>query len=103
LLMKAEAAWRQGKNAVALQFVNQLRDRANAPALTSINADVLLAERGRELFAEGHRRSDLIRFGKFNEPWWEKAASQPFRNLFPIPENQLQANPNLKQNPGYGN
>ncbi|RZS95976.1 RagB/SusD family nutrient uptake outer membrane protein [Cecembia calidifontis] len=101
LLMKAEAAWRQGNNAVALQFVNQLRDRANVPPLTTINADVLLAERGRELFAEGHRRSDLIRFGRFNAPWWEKAASQPFRNLFPIPENQLQANPNLRQNPGY--
>jgi starch-binding outer membrane protein, SusD/RagB family len=101
LLMKAEAAWRQGNTAVALQFVNQVRERANVPALTSINADVLLAERGRELFAEGHRRSDLIRFGRFNAPWWEKQASPAFRNLFPIPENQLQANPNLRQNPGY--
>jgi starch-binding outer membrane protein, SusD/RagB family len=101
LLMKAEAAWRQGKTAIALQFVNQVRQRANAPVLTTINADVLLAERGREMFAEGHRRSDLIRFGRYNAPWWEKNASQPFRNLFPIPENQLQANPNLRQNPGY--
>lgn len=101
LLMKAEAAWRQGKTAIALQFVNQIRNRANAPALTAINADILLAERGRELFAEGQRRSDLIRFNRFNAPWWEKGASQPFRNLFPIPENQLQANPNLSQNPGY--
>lgn len=101
LLMKAEAAWRQGKTAVALDYVNQVRERANVADLTSIDADVLLAERGRELFAEGHRRSDLIRFGKYNDAWWEKATSAPFRNLFPIPENQLQANPNLTQNPGY--
>lgn len=101
LLMKAEAAWRRGNNSVALQYVNLVRERANVPALTAINADVLLAERGRELFAEGHRRSDLIRFGRFNAAWWEKAASPATRNLFPIPENQLQANPNLTQNPGY--
>jgi starch-binding outer membrane protein, SusD/RagB family len=101
LLMKAEAAWRQGKTDVALDFVNQIRERANVDPVTSIDADFLLAERGRELFAEGHRRSDLIRFGKYTDPWWEKPASAPFRNLFPIPENQLQANPNLNQNPGY--
>jgi starch-binding outer membrane protein, SusD/RagB family len=101
LLMKAEAAWRQGKSAVALQFVNQVRERANVAPLTALDPDILLAERGRELFAEGHRRSDLIRFGKYNDAWWEKAQSAPFRNLFPIPENQLQANPNLTQNPGY--
>ncbi|MBW3470048.1 RagB/SusD family nutrient uptake outer membrane protein [Arthrospiribacter ruber] len=101
LLMKAEAAWRQGNNGVALQYVNMVRERANVPQLSSLDANVLLAERGRELFAEGHRRSDLIRFGRFNDAWWEKAASPSFRNLFPIPENQLQANPNLSQNPGY--
>jgi len=55
------------------------------------------------MFAEGTRRSDLIRFGKFNSAWWEKQASAAFRNKFPIPLNQIQANPNLKQNPGYGN
>jgi hypothetical protein len=101
LLMKAEAAWRQGNNGVALQFVNQVRERANVAPLATLDADILLAERGRELFAEGHRRSDLIRFGKYNDAWWEKAQSAPFRNLFPIPENQLQANPNLRQNQGY--
>ena len=81
--------------------VNQVRERAGVPALAQINADILLEERGRELFAEGHRRSDLIRFGRFNAPWWAKAASPPTRNLFPIPQNQLLANPNLTQNPGY--
>jgi hypothetical protein len=53
------------------------------------------------MFAEGTRRSDAIRFGKWNLPWWEKQASQPFRALFPIPQNQINANPALKQNPGY--
>lgn len=101
ILMKAEAAFRLGRTADALALVNQVRARASAPALTTLTADILLAERGRELFAEGHRRSDLIRFGKFNDAWWEKNPSQPFRNLFPIPQNQLQANPNLRQNPGY--
>ncbi|WP_194776460.1 RagB/SusD family nutrient uptake outer membrane protein [Pararhodonellum marinum] len=101
LLMKAEAAWRQGNNAVALQFVNQVRERANVPNLTTLDANTLLAERGREMFAEGWRRSDLIRFGRFNQPWWEKGTSQPFRNIFPIPLNVIQANPIYQQNPGY--
>jgi starch-binding outer membrane protein, SusD/RagB family len=101
LLMKAEAAWRQGNTGVALQFLNQVRERAEAPPLTTIDEGIILAERGRELFAEGHRRSDLIRFGRYFEAWWEKAPSAPSRGLFPIPENQRQANPNLTQNPGY--
>jgi starch-binding outer membrane protein, SusD/RagB family len=101
LLMKAEAAWRQGKTSEALNAVNMVRERADVPALTQISPEVLLAERGRELFAEGHRRTDLIRFGRFNAPWWEKPTSAPFRTLFPIPQNQLLSNPNLTQNPGY--
>ncbi len=101
LLMKAEAAWRQGKAAEALDAVNMVRMRAAVPALSAVTAEVLLAERGRELFAEGHRRTDLIRFGRFNDAWWEKSASAPFRNIFPIPQNQILANPNLTQNPGY--
>jgi len=101
LLMKAEAAWRQGKTSEAIAAVNMVRQRADVPALTQITPEILLAERGRELFAEGHRRTDLIRFGRFNAPWWEKQTSAPFRNLFPIPQNQILSNPNLTQNPGY--
>ncbi|WP_373494682.1 RagB/SusD family nutrient uptake outer membrane protein [Aquiflexum sp.] len=100
LLMKAEAMWRQNKSG-ALEYVNQVRARANVPPLTTLTPEALLAERGRELFAEGHRRSDLIRFGRYNAPWWEKPASPTTRNLFPIPNNQLLSNPNLTQNPGY--
>jgi hypothetical protein len=52
---------------------------------------------------EGYRRQDLIRFGKFLQPWQEKAASDPRNLLFPIPNDQLAVNPNLTQNPGYAN
>ena len=101
LLMKAEVLWRSGKSGIALEYVNQVRKRAGADPLTSIDADILLAERGREMFAEGYRRSDLIRFGKFNKAWWEKPASKPSKNLFPIPQGQIDVNADLKQNPGY--
>ena len=61
-----------------------------------------LAERGREMFMEVTRRQDLIRFGKFNSAWWEKPASAAFRNVFPIPQGQIDASSGtLTQNPGY--
>ncbi|MCE7994669.1 MAG: RagB/SusD family nutrient uptake outer membrane protein [Roseivirga sp.] len=101
ILMKAEVMWRQGNNAGALDFVNQIRQRAGADPLTTIDADILLAERGREVFAEGWRRSDLIRFGKYNDAWWEKPASPATVNIFPIPQGQIDVNADLVQNPGY--
>jgi hypothetical protein len=101
ILIKSEAALRQGKTGVALTAVNQIRTRAGMPVYTSISLDELFNERGREMFAEASRRTDMIRFGKWNQPWWEKSASQPFRAIFPIPQNQINANPALKQNPGY--
>lgn len=101
LLIKAEAALRRGQSGVALGLVNEIRDRAGASPLATLTLDELLAERGREMYAEGYRRSDLIRFGRYNEAWWEKPASAPTKNIFPIPFQQLQVNPNLQQNPGY--
>lgn len=101
LLMRAEIELRKGNSAGALDYVNQIRGRAGADPLSVIDMDILLAERGREMFSEGWRRSDLIRFGKYNDAWWEKAASDPFRNIFPIPQQQIDANPDLIQNPGY--
>ena len=101
MLMSAEAKFRQGKIAEALDLVNQIRSRAGVEPFTSMTLEDLYDERGREMFAEATRRTDQIRFGKFNEPWWEKAASEPFRNLFPIPQSQININPNLVQNPGY--
>jgi hypothetical protein len=101
LLMKAEALMRKNDNAGALTIVNQLRAVRGAGALASIDATKLLAERGRELYVEGWRRNDLVRFGKFLEPWSEKPASDPKYVLYPFPSAQIVANPDLQQNPGY--
>ncbi len=101
LLMKAEALLRTGNANGALTIVNQLRAVRGAGALASIDETALLAERGRELYVEGWRRNDLVRFGKFLEPWSDKAASDPIYLLFPFPSAQIVANPDLQQNPGY--
>lgn len=102
LLMKAEALWRMNSgDPDALTLVNMIRSRAGVAPFASLTADDLLAERGREMFFEGWRRQDLIRFGKYNDAWWEKPASDPTKNIFPIPAAQISANPNLQQNPGY--
>lgn len=93
LLMKAETMIRQGENGD--EYVNMIRSRAGLDDWTDVGLDSLLVERGRELFWEGHRRQDLIRFGKFNEAWWEKPASSPDRNIFPVPQWAIDANPNL--------
>lgn len=63
----------------------------------------MLAEWGREFFAEGRRRIDLIRFGKFcNGTWWDKSAdADTHTEIFPIMRDILNANHNLVQNPGY--
>jgi starch-binding outer membrane protein, SusD/RagB family len=101
LMMKAEALLRTGKVSDALLIVNQIRTKRLATAITTLTLDQMLDERGREFYWEGWRRQDLIRFGKFLQPWQEKAASDPRNLLFPIPSDQLAVNPNLTQNPGY--
>jgi starch-binding outer membrane protein, SusD/RagB family len=105
LLARAEALWRLNNgDAAALSLVNQVRARAGVTAYGSLTADNLLAERGREMFAEMTRRQDLIRFGKWNATWWEKTVNTPVeRNLFPIPKAQRDVNSLLTQNPGYPN
>ena len=112
VLMVAEAKMRASTpdNAGALTLVNQLRTARGAATMASItlvnDANVydpktLLAERGRELYWEVVRRTDLIRFGMFMKPWALKPASDATHLVFPIPSSALAANPNLKQNPGY--
>lgn len=102
VLLKAEALWRLNNgDANALTLVNSIRSRAGVAPLGALTADDLLAERGREMYAEGQRRQDLIRFGRFNDAWWEKNVSESFRTLFPIPDPQRLANDQLQQNPGY--
>ena len=100
-LMKAEAEFRNGNSGMALEMINTLRTARGASALGSVTADDIIDERGRELYWEGHRRQDLIRFGKFLDAWNEKPASGTERLLFPIPNPALATNPNLTQNPGY--
>ncbi len=114
-LIYAEAAVRTGTNlAQALTYVNALRTRAYGNASGNITAPALtlnfiLDERARELFWEGKRRIDLIRFGRFSNAgvWAWKGGTQAgaitaaFRDVYPLPASELIANPNLAQNTGY--
>lgn len=117
-LMYAEAVLRGGAGGdmnTALQYVNQIRERAygnNSGDITasSLTLDFILQERARELFWEAHRRTDLIRFGRFTSdsylwPWKggvkDGKGVEAYRNLFPLPSADITANPNLVQNPGY--
>lgn len=102
-----------GNQATALTYFNKLRERAYGNAsgnVTSLNANLFLEERARELYWEGFRRTDLVRYGKFTDGsylWPFKGgvkagtALAENRNIFPIPTADLIANTNLVQNPGY--
>ncbi len=99
-LLKAEAMWRMGGDPTTM--INDLRSIRGASPLPGAATEAdLLAERGREMYAELTRRQDLIRFGQFNRAWNLKDASDPSRQVFPIPIADVLANPNLDQNPGY--
>lgn len=110
-LMRAEAQLRKGNNASALEDVNIVRTSRNArpsqtPApLSSINLDILLRERGFELYWEGFRRGDQIRFGTYEDSWTEKTDSDVNKRLFPIPQSAIDAASGidgfLDQNQGY--
>jgi len=103
-LMRAEATLRGGLGAEASadNDLNTIRNLANLPDVSATLQEIL-DERGRELYMEGHRRSDLIRFGQFAQRnWWLGAPdSDPgeHRLVFPVPLNQLNANPNLAEEP----
>jgi hypothetical protein len=103
LLIKGEALFRTGSVEPARTLVNQVRARSSAPALTTLTLKDIEDERGRELLWEGHRRRDLIRFGTYFTGVWKFHTTETpkFRGLYPIPEQQLIANRNLVQNPGY--
>jgi hypothetical protein len=101
LLTKAEALFRLGQAGEALTIINDLRATRGASQLSGLTEDDIIDERGRELWWENHRRTDLIRFGKFLDAWNEKPASEAYRVLFPIPEVAITNNPALTQNPGY--
>ncbi len=116
-LMYAELVLRGGggSRSQALSYVNALRERAYGGASGDITdpeltLDFVLAERGRELLWEAHRRTDLVRFGRFTGGtylWaWKGgteagAPTDSWRDLYPLPASELIANPNLEQNVGY--
>lgn len=114
-LMRAEALFNTTGAASAVADINKIRERSygnttgNVTA-ADINAQFILDERCREFYYEAQRRTDLIRFGKFtdgNYKWQWKggiyagANTSSHLNLFPIPGDEVSANPNIKQNDGY--
>jgi hypothetical protein len=104
LLMKAEAIARGGAPTLghtAASLVDEIRARSNAAPKNDGSLEAIYNERGFEFYWEGHRRQDMIRFGTFLDAYNEKATSEAHRVLFPYPEIELSANPNLKQNAGY--
>jgi starch-binding outer membrane protein, SusD/RagB family len=117
VLMVAEALMREASpdNATAKTLVNALRTARGAAPMVTLNLNPvsnggnslvddpnsLLAERGRELYWESLRRTDLIRFGVFLTPWQYKPTDDPKYLVFPVPNQALAVNPNLIQNPGY--
>lgn len=117
LLMASEAILRDnGNRAQALDYFNRVRFRAyggsSAGYITDaeLDLDMILDERARELYWEAHRRTDLVRHGKFsdtNYTWaWkggvmEGKSTEAYRDVFPLPSSDIGANPNLSQNEGY--
>ncbi|NJB87251.1 hypothetical protein GGR26_003031 [Lewinella marina] len=115
-LMYAESVLRGGGGSRdrAVQLVNELRERAydsDAGNITDaeLTLDFILAERGRELYWEAHRRTDRIRFDAFSVngiwPWKggvpEGRTTSAIYNLYPVPSSEILSNPNLSQNEGY--
>jgi hypothetical protein len=115
-LMAAEAILRSGGDkATAVQYVNELRQRAykgSGGNVTAADLDLnyIIEERARELYWECHRRTDLVRFDLLTTAdylWDWKGGIQEgqsvgsFRNVYPIPASDRNANPNLAQNDGY--
>ena len=118
-LLYVECAMRGASNATAanaITYYNRVQERAygnashNINSLSDISMDDLLDERARELYWEGHRRTDLIRFNRFvdNKTWsWKNGAFAGTQRidskylLYPLPSTDLSSNSNLKQNEGY--
>jgi len=110
-LIKAEIENELGNVALATALVDSLRARRDTVAapLVTVNRPVILRERLFELLGEGKRRQDLIRFGAYttrlDDPSLVGGKSAPAADYYvlaPIPQTQIDANPLLCQNPGYG-
>jgi len=104
----AECKYRAGDKAGAATLLDAVRKR-NFPAdkwpahsyeanLAILTDDEFVDELGREFLGERHRRTDLIRWNRFGEEWWDKPKDATDKSVFPIPARQLNANPLLKPN-----
>ncbi len=110
-LMRAEAKLRNGDSGGALADVNVVRTsrtarpEQTAAALSTMDTDILFRERGFELYWEGFRRTDQIRFGKYEDSWTDKTDTDVNHRLFPIPQSAVDAASGidgfLQQNTGY--
>ena len=111
-LNAAEAALHLGQKDVAKNYMDALRNRAHTAVKGSYTLNDVLDERSRELYMEGVRRTDLIRFNQYGGMqasylWDDKGgfpnggAFDAYRNLFPLPSSEIQANSNLTQIDGY--
>ncbi len=109
-LMRAEARFRAGDVMGALEDLNIVRTSRTArqPVLTplsSVTLDILFREYGFEFYWEGHRRTNQIRFGKYEDSWTEKTDNTVTNRLFPIPQFAIDGASNtpgfLEQNAGY--
>ncbi len=111
-LNAAEAALQLGNASEAKTYIDAIRSRANATIQTSYDLDFILDERSRELYAEGTRRTDLIRFNQYGGTqatynWSYKGGNingvtfDAYRNVYPLPADEISANSNLTQIYGY--
>lgn len=111
---KAEALMRKNNGSAtseAVDLINESRKRAFSSSdwshekynTSTLTLDELLKERGREFIFEGKRRTDLIRFGEYIKgSWWDhESTDDPNKEVYAIPRQQIDINPNLEQNPGY--
>lgn len=124
LLLAAEACVQSGNSSKALTYVNEVRDRAQLDALTSVDMDVIMNERFCELFEEGNRWQDIIRWGVADELLADRGKERPALYadgtvdwtlqtnssagwnsdkfwLLPFPGVEVNSNPNIEQNPGW--
>lgn len=115
ILMRAESNFRLGNTADAVTDINKIRERAFGNTTGNItaadlDAQFILDERAREFYYEGQRRTDLVRFGQFTNgdyvwQWkggsFKGAKTSSHMNIFPIPGDEVSANPNMTQNEGY--
>ncbi len=113
---KAECLLRDGDSRKAGELLNSVRKRnylakglvasvaykGSDSGLVDLDLDEMLDEWGREFLFEARRRTDLIRFGRFQDAWWDKPAdADKHYEIFPLSSSQMAQNPYLVQNPGY--